>query len=319
MSGKRVLITGGRGYAGGRLTEALESVGYEVVLHTKGDGYTADKEVITADVTDYAAVLHAFQAAAKRGQIDAVIHLAAVNEIVCAKDPKLAFAVNCFGTQHVIDAAAAIGVRRFIYLSTFHVYGDVETATITEETVPNPLHPYGITHLVAELLCKATAKRTGMELAIIRLSNGVGAPTQANIDRWTLIMLDLCRQAHERDSMTLHTSGYQLRDFVSLDDLGQAVGILLTVDAAKLKDPVFNVGAGESVTVRELARIIQAEYEKLYHRVLPLNIADDGGKPGGRLEFKIDRMRALGYEPATDLAREARETLRFCERFKVRR
>jgi UDP-glucose 4-epimerase len=313
----RVLITGGNGYLGGRIAAALDEEGITPVLlvrETRSGAGESGYATVIADVTEKDAVSAAFSAA---GKIDAVIHLAAVNEHVCAKDPELAFKVNCFGTQHVLDAAAAHHVPRCIYLSTFHVYGDTASPIIDESTVPNPLHTYGITHLVAEQFCKATAKRTGMSIAIVRLSNGIGAPARAGVDRWSLVMLDLCRQAHTTKRLVLQTSGAQKRNFVSIDDAAQAIIILLRADGSALKEPVFNVGSDALVSIADIAQVIAEEHASLYGRALPIEAPHaTPHAPDTSFSFRFDRIRALGFRPQTDIRHEARSVLRFCERFR---
>ena len=100
-----------------------------------------------------------------------MVHLAAVNEIVCIENPGLALQVNGLGSKNVAEAAVAAGVQRLIYVSTFHVYGSCD-GTITEETVPIPSHPYGISKLVGELFCR----KEGLATIILRCANGVGVP-----------------------------------------------------------------------------------------------------------------------------------------------
>jgi UDP-glucose 4-epimerase len=322
--GPRVLITGGFGYLGARLALDLEKAGYQPILLTRDtDGLTGDAVVafakrfpiVLADITDRAALDAAFTRLVKGGPIDAVLHLAALNENICAKNPRLAFDVNAWGARNTIDASAKSGVRRFLYFSTFHVYGAV-TDTVTESTVPVPLHPYGSSHLLGELLCREAARASGIELAIVRPTNGIGVPAFEAVDRWTLLALDLCRQAHEHGQLRLVSAGYQLRDFVSISDIAQAVRILLRSPASSLVDPVFNVGSGSCVRVRDVAKMVQLGYEKLYHKTLPITMPA-GKDDGVRFTVSMRKIGDLGYTTKTDLEKELLETLRFCEVFRT--
>ena len=319
----RILITGGMGYLGGRFADDLSAHGHDITILSQDPLDKKDAQtrawakryrVLVGDITSPESLARTFRDA---GPIDAVIHAAAVNELVCARDPKLAMEVNAFGSRNTIEAAAAAGVRRFLYLSTFHVYG-MQEGKITEATVPVPLHPYGITHLVAELLCRDVARRHGIELAILRPSNGIGAPVLRSVDRWSLLVMDLCRQAHETGALRLETAGHQRRDFVSIGDLCQAVRILLDAPASALADPVFNVSAGKTMRVREVAKTVQAEYEKAYRMALPLCVPD-GEDTASTFSFPARKLAALGYRPTTDIAQEIRETLRICEAFRPQR
>jgi UDP-glucose 4-epimerase len=300
MSGERVLVTGARGYLGARLLGQLPGA-----------------LALCADITDPQALARAFAAV---GPADALVHLAAADEIVCANDLARGFEVNCVGTRNVLESAAAAGVRRIVFLSSFHVYGEpVEGSAIDEATVPDPLHPYGITKLAAEQLCKAASRRHGFELAIVRLSNGVGAPADSGNARWTLVVPDLCRQAQERGVLTLRSSGLQGRDFVSIDDTAAALRLLLDADAMQLRQPVFNLGSGVTVRVRDVARMIQEEYQALYGVAIALFAPEPSGPAPSLFTYDIRRMAALGFAPQSDLRAEIRQTLQFCERFRAER
>jgi UDP-glucose 4-epimerase len=295
---RRVLVTGAAGYVGGRLTAALEADGFEVLP-------------LEADVRDAAAVEACFERAPA---LEAVIHLAAADAAFCNEHLDQAFAINSAGARRVLDAAARHGVRRFVLMSTFHVYG-AEAGIVAESMPPRPRSVYAITKLAAEMLCRAACPANGVSLAIVRLSNVVGAPRSSAIGQWHLLTLDLCRQAHASGAITLRSSGEQWRDLVSFEDLHQAVRLLVEAPAEALADPVFNLGSGVSVRVRDLARLVQEAFAQAYSRAIPI-VAPGGGEAGGEgLALAIDRLRGLGFRPTTDLRRAVTETLVSCEGF----
>jgi UDP-glucose 4-epimerase len=296
MRGEPLLVTGARGYLGGRLLRDLPG-----------------SRAVLADITDADAFREALHEA---GPASALVHLAGANELVCAADITRGFLVNATSLTSVVRAAKEYGVRRVILFSTFHVYGETrDGGTISEATVPVPVHPYGITKLAGEHVARIAARRDGVELAIVRLSNGVGAPVAGDISRWSLVALDLCRQAHEHGVLALKSSGVQRRDFVSVADIVAAVEVLLGADAATLADPVFNLGSGTTTSVRELAGIVASEYRAAYGAAVELRApAPDG--PAPTFHYDVTKLRALGFVPHTDLHREMRETLSFCERFR---
>ncbi len=296
MSGSRFLVTGGRGYLGGRLLRDLPGA-----------------EALVGDVTDREGIMRAM---AQAGPADAVLHLAAADEKTCAADPARAFSVNCVGTAHLLDAAVACAIPRVVLLSTFHVYGPVvDGSVITEQTLPNPRHLYGITKLAAEHVCRGAASRSGVVVAIARLSNGIGAPADAAIGRWSLVLLDLCRQAHEKGVLTLLSSGLQRRDFITLSDVVEALRLLCSAPAEAADDPVFNVESGSTISVRDLAELVRHEYQALYDRPIALTAPPHEGPVPVSFAYDQTRIRALGLRASTDFRSAVRETLQFCERF----
>ncbi len=293
-----IVLTGSGGYLGGRVQRLLLEQRRHVLSPR-------------IDLLDQETIKRTFQSI---GAGACLVHLAAANEILCAKDFGRCLAVNCVGTKSLLDIAAAAQVRRVVFFSTFHVYGDAR-GDLLETSPTNPTHPYAMSKQLGEQLCRVAAIRAGFSLAIVRLSNAIGAPADPSINRWSLLCLELCRQAHEHGRLKLRTPGWQQRDFLGVGDVGQALCILLDAADESLVNPVFNLGSGRSMTVRALARCVQEQYAALYSRTIEIEIPR--GEDPGEMEvrFSVDRLRALGYLPAPDLNEEIRDTLRFCERF----
>ena len=119
-------------------------------------------------------------------------------------------------------------VERFIYFSTAHIYGAPLEGTITEKSLPSPVHPYAITHRAAEDYVIAAAKQKRIQGTVLRLSNSFGAPVSPHVNRWTLLANDLCRQAVEKGTITLRSNGCQYRDFICLTDVEEVMAKMLT-------------------------------------------------------------------------------------------
>src|ERR1051326_4797952 len=218
-----ILITGGLGYVGGRIARALaEQTDFALLLGTRHSklpkpAWLKRGSVIPLDVTGGQALHDVWKG------VRFVLHLAAMNEIESAKDPAGAVTVNTLGTLKLVQAAERAGVERFIYFSTAHVYGVPLAGSITEATLPRPVHPYAMTHRAAEDFVLAAHDRKTMGGLVLRLSNGFGAPIRPEVNRWTLLVNDLCRQAVTARKLVLQSSGLQQRDFVTLSDVARAV------------------------------------------------------------------------------------------------
>lgn len=311
----RILITGGFGYVGGRVAALLQE--------SRGDGkirlltrrppeawptWAGACEVIQGDVLNVDALERAMTG------VDIVIHLAALNEVESARDPYQALLVNAGGTLRVLEAAAAAGARRVVYLSTFHVYGPRAQSPITEETVPRPLHPYAISHRAAEDFVLAARDQGRLVTVVLRLSNGYGSPRDPRVNRWTLVFNDLCRQAVENHRLVLRSSGRQQRDFISLGDVARAVEHFVTLPDEQWEDGLFNLGTGCSLSILEIARRIAAEFEKCYSSSVTIESGKSSDPCGpGKVHFSIEKLKATGFVPSGNMSEEIIATFRICE------
>lgn len=308
---KQVLVTGAFGYLGGRVCLSLAEAGCDLRLATRR---------LPADRPRWASGMDVVPAPADRGGldrlcegIDAVVHLAGANEHVSAADPVKALMDTGRGTLELLQAAERQGVRRFLYMSTAHVYGTPLVGRIDEDTLPRPVHPYAITHRTAEDFVLAARAGGALEGVVVRLSNGLGAPADALIDRWTLVGNDLCRQAARDGTLVLHSAGLQQRDFIALSDVCRTVLHLLRLPAEDLDDGLFNLGGERSLSIIDLAAMIASRSGIVLGFTPPVVRPDPPpGAPGLLLDYRIDRLKRTGYAPAGSLEDEIDRTLVFC-------
>lgn len=309
----KILITGGLGYVGGRLTRHLRNLGHELTITTLETDYLvpedfSDVDVATLDIFDTKRLEELCE-----GQ-DYIIHLVAVNEHVSIRNPQLAIDVNVKGTQNLLDVASRVGVKKLMYFSTFHVYGPVENQVISEDRIPNPVHPYSTTHYMAELLFNQFKYRNHLETTIVRLSNSFGAPTTPDVDRWTLLVNDLCYQAVKEKKLVLKSSGAQHRDFIPLCDVARGVGLLVSTPYEKLGNGLFNLGSGKSFSVLEMCEKIQKVYQELYQQEIPIVIPKDATKDNPvPVQYNISKIQALGFKPSFNFEEEMMNTLKVSE------
>ncbi|HEU4537461.1 MAG TPA: SDR family oxidoreductase [Polyangiaceae bacterium] len=297
----RVLVTGGFGYIGGRLClELARSPSRRLAVTTRArrDGPPAGLppvDVVRANPLSADDLARACEGA------DAVVHLAAANEIDSARDPEAALAFTTLSTLKLLAAARAAGARRFVYLSTAHVYGAPLRGRITEETPPKPSHPYAITHRAAEDFVRAEHDAGRLEGVVLRLSNAFGAPAHAGVDRWTLVTNDLARQLATTGRLALKTAGLQRRDFIPLGDAAAAVAHALALPRPALGDGVFNVG-GAPMRVVDLAERFAAAAARVLGRPLALERPAPGpGDASDELDYRCDKLLATGFAPRGDV------------------
>jgi UDP-glucose 4-epimerase len=262
----KIVVSGGLGYVGGRLSKYLAEQGHEVVALSR-QANTLPSLSLPAGMT----VQHPdwFATAPERlKSFDTFIHLAALNEHDCVKFPEKAIEVNITHTLQWLDRAQRAGINQFIYFSTAHVYGKPLEGFYDEQTLTRPVHPYAITHKCAEDYVLSYRAEKGMNNIVIRLTNSFGGPAFPTAERWTLLVNDLCKSAVETGTMTLQSDGTQLRDFITLEDVCCATSHLLNTES---ESGIYNLGSGNSTFIWDMAKHVQHRAELYLQKNISLS------------------------------------------------
>lgn len=310
---KRILITGGLGYLGSRIAEYLyNKPGNDLNVTTRKQydrrpEWMENGRIITLEMTSE----NDLDAACEG--VQCIIHLAALNEIESAENPEWAMMVNGIGTLKLLQAAERTGVERIIYFSTAHVYGSPLQGHITEHTLPRPIHPYAITHRIAEDFVLAAHDRKALTGIVLRLSNGFGAPVNPDVNRWTLLVNDLCRQAVTTGRLVLRSSGAQFRDFVTIYDVCRAVYHFTNLPADQCLDGLFNLGGECTIRVIEMVQRIVNRCSAVLgftpEIVLPEKPQEEDVS---EFEYSVKKLKKTGFKPRGDINKEIDATLLFC-------
>jgi nucleoside-diphosphate-sugar epimerase len=255
----KCLVTGGAGFIGSHLVDALIARGASVrVLDDLStgdlsnlDGSRAKIDLRRGDVRDAAAVRSACEG------MDAVFHLAAMPSVPRSiEDPKTSFEVNACGSFNVFAAAREGGVKRVVYSASSSAYGDTPTLPKIETMPPAPKSPYAIDKLYGETLCRVYAGVYGMECAALRYFNIFG-PRQRPDSAYAAVIPKFVDALVAGRRPTIYGDGEQSRDFTYVANAVSAN--LLACEAPRLGGRVFNVGNGVRTTLNELLRLIAAE------------------------------------------------------------
>ncbi len=309
-----ILLTGGLGYVGGRISRHLADtsdyqlrIGSRDASQPKPD-WLSRGEIVALDLLDEASL-----AAACRG-VKCVIHLAALNEIDSAANPERSLEVNGLGSLKLLRAAISAGVERFIYFSTAHVYGSPLAGTLTEESLPRPQHPYAITHRTAEDFVLAARDKNEIDGIVVRLSNGFGVPERAEVDRWSLLANDLCRQAVTAKKMVLRSAGLQYRDFITLTDVSRGVLHLLNLAPGACGNGLFNLGGDAPLRIIEVVEKVADRCDAVLgfrpEIQRPPISADEKVLT---LEYRMDKLKNTGFSLVSNIDEEIEATLRLCQ------
>jgi len=285
----RVLVTGGAGFIGSHVVDALRAARHDAVVFDRRvmrRRAARDPEAVRGDIRDRKAL-----ATAAAG-CDAVIHLAAVADVdAVERNPRDAEEVNARGTLNVLEAARAAGVPRVIYASTIWVYSDVAAdAPVDEETpLAAPAHVYTATKLAGELYCRSYAALYGVESTILRFGIPYGPRA-----RPTAVVPAFTRRALAGEPLTINGGGAQRRPLVYVEDLAEGVVRALAPCAA---GRTYNLVGASSVSVLEIADAVRGVVGDVEIVHAPGRAADFAG-------VEVSGARAageLGWRPATPL------------------
>lgn len=225
--------------------------------------------------------------------MDVVIHLAALDFQACEKNPELAQKLNVEAVKLLLQSVQKQKVEHIIYLSTFHVYGMTE-GIITEKTHPDPQNTYALTHLKAEQ--EIIDFQSPVRKSIIRLSNSFGRPLLPSPSAQSLVINDFCKQAVKTRKIRIQSSGHQLRDFVSTDELFSFLNFL--IGKKNLSTEIYNLGSGKTVSLLEMAHLIQKICIEKFN--YPVTIEQLGDQPTVESQknfvYSCEKVKSLGYE-----------------------
>ncbi len=314
-----ILITGGLGYIGGRVASYLKEKepNTNIFLTTRGFNKTLPSWsnnfiVLEMDFLDESSIINGL----KNKDVDVIIHLAALNEIDSIRDPELALKVNTQGTYNLLRVANDNRINRFVYFSTFHVYGVTSNSVVTEDSPTKPFHPYAITHRAAEDFVTFFNHYYKMETLIFRLSNGYGYPMNKDVNRWTLIFNDLCKQAVTTGRIVLKSSGKQHRDFIALHDVARALRHFLFTIPDKWGDGLYNLGGDCSMSMLDVANRISDVYKVKYNKEIEgIDTVQDESDSITHVpvKYSIDKILKTGFSLRGDVTSEIKNTMNVCE------
>ncbi len=295
----RYLITGGAGFIGSHLALALLDRGESVrVLDNLATGREQNldllrgrAEVVTGDVRDLDTVR-----AATKG-VEVVFHQAALASVPRSiADPLGSLAANVTGTQHVLLAARDAGVRRVVYASSSSVYGDTPVLPKREDMTPNPLSPYAVQKLAAELLCGVFTRVYQLETVALRYFNVFG-PRQDPASQYAAVIPRFLTALARRQRPTVFGDGGQTRDFTYIANVVQAN--ILAAEAPDAVGRAMNIGCGERISLNQTLQMAAA----LLGVSVDANYVDP--RPGDVRDSLADislAKRLLGYEPAVNFS-----------------
>ena len=252
----RYLVTGGAGFIGSHLVEALVARGERVrVLDDLSTGkrenlstVLGDVELLVGDVADPGTVDQAMD------RCEAVFHLAAIASVQASlEDPLHTHRVNVDGTLNVLEAARRAKARRVVFASSCAFYGHHAAFPLGEELAPQPLSPYAAAKAAGEMYCTAFRASYGLPTVSLRFFNIYG-PRQDPTNPYSGVISIFTSRMHQGQAPVIYGDGEQTRDFVYVEDLVRA--LLLACERETAVGEVFNVASGTQTSILQLVAIL---------------------------------------------------------------
>ncbi len=300
------LVTGGAGFIGSNLVEALLARNECVrVIDNFSTGqrdnlaeFSGDLTLIEGDITDSATMQ-----AAMRG-VDYVLHQAAIASVQrSVDDPVETDRTNVLGTLNVLQAARAAGVRRVVYAASSSAYGETAAGRINEETPTRPVSPYGVSKLAGELYCSAFYQVYGLETVTLRYFNVFGQRQDPNSE-YSAVIPRFISALLAGQPPTIYGDGEQTRDFTYIANVVE--GNLRALTAPTAPGQTINLATGSRVSLNQL---VQALGQLLGISIQPHYAP---ARPGDIRDSSADIRRAqkvLGYKPVVDFQSGLEATL----------
>ncbi len=284
-----VLVTGGAGFIGSNLVNALIDRGLRVRIvdnFTTGNRSQIDSraELFEADIRNLETIKRAFEG------VDCVFHVAAMPRVpLSIEKPVETHMVNVVGTLNVLIAARDAGVRRVVYSGSSSAYGDQPSLPLREDMTPNPLNPYALQKLTGEYYTRLFHRLFSMQTLTLRYFNVFG-PRMADEGAYLTVISVFLRARREGKPLTIYGDGEQTRDFTHVHDVVRAN--LLAMDCATADGRAINVGGGRNISINQIAEFIGGQTVHLPPRP---------GDARHTLADLSEAQRTLGWRPEVAL------------------
>ena len=308
----KVLITGGTGYLGSRIAEYFaNNTRNFITLGTR-------KSINCVKWLPQARVVKTIWSSSSELEenckdIDVIIHLAGMNSIDCLNNPLSALKVNGLSTAQLLNTAIKQNVKRFIYLSTAHVYEKPLAGKITEKSLANNLHPYASSHKAGEDSVLFAHSNGNIDGIVVRLTNAFGSPLNSKANCWTLVTNDLSKQSIKSSKMIINSSEMQRRDFISINNVCRAIEHLIKIPSNNLDNGLFNVGGEWTPTILEIAKIIAERSNFLLDKEIRIETPNliNKSKPLD-LNYDISKLKSTGFILIDDRKKEFDDLIYSC-------
>ena len=318
LRNKKILVTGGAGFIGSNLCEALLEKGNKVVcLDNFATGKRKNIEefledpsfvLIDGDIRKLEDCLKASQG------VDYVLHQAALGSVPRSiKDPITSNDVNVSGFLNMLVASRDNGVKRFVFAASSSTYGDSESMPKVEDVIGKPLSPYAITKYVNELYADIFSKTYGLETIGLRYFNVFGRMQDPN-GAYAAVIPKFVSQFMAGESPIINGDGEYSRDFTYIDNVIQANILCMLTENKEAINTVYNVAFGERNTLNDLITYLKKSLTEFDPKIKDIQVAYGPNRVGDipHSLASIDKAKnLLNYNPQYSLKKGLEEAIKW--------
>ena len=296
--GRLVLVTGGAGFIGSHLVDALVAKGLRVRVidnfaTATHEHLNGTAELIEGDIRDASSISDAFEG------VDTVFHVAALPRIpLSIAQPVETHMTNVVGTLNVLIAARDHHVRRVVYSGSSSVYGEQPRLPLVETMTPNPLNPYALQKYVGEQYMRMFHRLFAMQTITLRYF-GVYGPRMPQEGSYVLAVAAFLKARRAGRELEIFGDGEQTRDFTHVSDVVAAN--MLAMDCEVADGRAINIGRGENVSINRIAKMIGGS---VIHREAR------AGDMRDTLADRTEAERVLGWKPRVSIEAGIAELLK---------
>jgi UDP-N-acetylglucosamine/UDP-N-acetylgalactosamine 4-epimerase len=291
------LVTGGAGFIGSHITEALVRKGHSVrVLDNFSSGKESNLSGVKGGIELIRADIRSQDSCRKATKgIDFLLHQAALRSVPKSMiKPAEYNEVNIAGTLNLLEAARENGIKRFIFASSSSVYGDVDVFPEQESFFPRPISPYALTKLTGEYYCGIFSRHYGLSAVSLRYFNVFG-PRQSLDDEYAVVIPRFINCMLKEEPVPVYGNGKQSRDFTYIDNVVEAN--ILAAEKVNIREGVFNVASGKDYAILELVE----QLNLIMNKNIKLSFFEP--RPGDVFRTLADISKSksiLGFSPKID-------------------
>ncbi len=310
---KKVLVIGGSGYLGARISKYLAEIGFEVfVLCRSIPKHSAWQSLMSGFIIGDITKKEVLDTLLTK-EFDIAIHLVSLDNQNSQANPNFVSSVNVLSTWNILRVLSERGLKTFVYFSTIHVYGNFPKTLISEDSVPKPISAYGLTHLLSENISNYYNQTSKTNCINIRCSNSYGSPVFKESECWWLVLNDFCKTAYEKERIIINSDGSPLRDFVHWFDILSALELILK----NSKYNIYHIATGETLSILELAQKVKDIYYKRYNKKISIDLPNHMNKLRKkelkRHSFSIKRLHDIGFKRNKEISWGINEIFDFME------